>query len=125
MARNACMFMQYGPMAQAGCEVIIYQDRQWVGDPRLGAFIVSVDGQVAGKVPVQGDLHVEVAPGRHRVSVRHAFSWLRSSPIEIEVDDGVGVRLKADISRQLSIPSRMAVAVGQPHRFLHLEEERQ
>jgi hypothetical protein len=108
-------------MAHDGSELIIYQDRQWVGDPRLGVFIASVDSQIAGKVPVQGELHVDVPPGPHQVSVRHAFSWLCSSPVEVMVEHGGGVRLRADIPRRVGFLKRMAVAIGKPHQFLQLE----
>jgi hypothetical protein len=86
--------------------VVVFQDRMWFGDPRLGAFVVYVDGKRAGVAPVQGQLTVAVTPGVHRVRVRQW--WYRSPLVEVAVAEREVVRLRADIPRSTAFPARMA-----------------
>ena len=50
--------------------VVVFQDRYWFGDHRLGAFVLSVDGRRIGVARVQGSLAVSVQPGHHALRTR-------------------------------------------------------
>jgi hypothetical protein len=77
--------------------VVLFQDREWFGDPRPGAFSVSIAGNRVGKLPVRDALTVPVSPGRHVVGIRQW--WYRSPPLTVDVEQGGTVRLRGDVSR--------------------------
>jgi hypothetical protein len=101
--------------------VLVFQDRQWFGDPRLGAFIVTVDGRRVGVAPVRGRLVVRVQPGVHTLRIRQR--WYRSPGIELTVAEGATVRLQADIPKHLGFAKRMARFMFKPSCALMLTRD--
>ncbi len=91
----------------------------WAGDPRLGAFVVSVDGNRIGVAPVQGESSSEVSAGRHTVRIRQW--WFRSPSVQVDVASGQVVRLRADNDRSVGVPRRMGRMFVHPFRSLTLE----
>lgn len=105
----------------ASGKVVVFQDRDWaITDPRLGAFVVSVDGnRPSGVAPVRGETSVEVPPGRHTVRIRQW--WYRSPQVEVNIGPGQVVRLRADIDRSVGVIRRMGRMLVRPFRSLTLE----
>jgi hypothetical protein len=110
-------------MDQAGGDgrLVIFQNRQWAGDPRLGAFIAKVDDRTVGKVAVQSQLSISLPAGTHTIYVRQAFSWLESSPIVVDIDSGSIVRFKVGIPVHVAFPVRFGRALLKPRSFILLE----
>lgn len=54
-------------MDAEGGAIVVLQDRTWFGDPRLGAFVVYIDGRRVGVAPVLGEVTVPASPGPHTV----------------------------------------------------------
>lgn len=100
--------------------MIVFQDRTWFGEPRMGAFTVYLDGAKAGMAPVQSAIELRVAPGRH--SIRVGQSWFRSPQMLLDLATGSSVRLKADIPRDIPLLPRMARFAVHPRRCLVLVE---
>lgn len=110
------------------CEVastlVIFQDRQWAGDPRLGSFTVNIDGesgldgQTVGKVTVRGELALRVPPGCHGVRVRQL--WYSSPWLDVDIPPGQTVRLRADVDKTGGAVRRVARALVRPCRYLAL-----
>jgi hypothetical protein len=103
-----------------GARVIVFQDRTWFGDPRMGAFTVYLDGAKAGVAPVHGEIELRIAPGSH--TIRVGQSWFRSPPIPLDLASGGSVRLKADIPRDIPLLPRLARFAVKPRRCLVLAE---
>jgi hypothetical protein len=93
-------------------------DRQWFGDPRLGTFIVYLDGNRAGMVPPRGQLVLHPAPGRHVLRARQW--WYLSPRLEIEVGAGTHVDVRVDVIREGTFPFRMLRMIFTPWRGLTL-----
>ena len=91
----------HGPMErpQGQTLIIVFQDRSWFGDPRLGAFVLSIDGRRAGVVRVQDSLTVSLQPGQHALRIRQW--WYRSPAVSLDVSAAQQVRLRADIDRTM------------------------
>jgi hypothetical protein len=93
-------------------------DRTWFGEPRLGAFVVSLDGKRAGTLPPRGQLVLHCAAGRH---VLRARQWWYSSPrLEIELSAGSHADVRVDVIREGAFPSRMLRMIFTPWRALTL-----
>lgn len=103
----------------ATSRVIVFQDRRWFLDPRLGAVAVFVDGHREGVAPVDGELVVRVAPGEHVVRIR-AWWWYRSPVVAVTVADGQGLRLRADVPQELGMLARFTRCLFSPWRCLTL-----
>lgn len=99
--------------------IVVFQDREWFGDPRLGAFVMSVDGKRVGRVALHGECACQVMPGQHTVRVRQW--WFRSPPVRVNVTSGSTARLRADIPLSLSFFRRMAKGLFAPGKCLTLE----
>jgi hypothetical protein len=99
--------------------LVVLQDRQWVGDPRLGGFNVSVNGRRVGKAPVQGRLVVPVSPGPNTVRIRQW--WFRSPPVTLDIASDATVRLRGDIPRSMGFSARMFKFLISPGSALVLE----
>jgi len=80
--------------SDSGTRIEVFQDRQWAGDPRLGAFTLYLDGARAGLVRPLSKISVDVELGLHSLNTRQW--WYRSPVITVEVEPGEVVRLKAD-----------------------------
>lgn len=100
--------------------VVVFQDRTWFGDPRMGAFIVFLDGARVGVAPVQGQLELHVSPGLH--SLRIGQSWFRSPRVNFDLGPGCHARFKADIPREVGLLPRFAKFAVAPRRCLVLQE---
>ncbi len=94
--------------------IVVFQDRVWLADPKLGAFVVYVDRKRVGVAPVMGESAVAVTPGAHTVRVRQWY--YRSPAVQVAVESGATVRLRADV------PSGRGIArmVFTPWRCLNL-----
>jgi hypothetical protein len=99
--------------------LVVFQDREWFGDPRLAAFNVTVDGHGKGKARLKSELVVPLPSGTHTVRIRQW--WYRSPPLSIELPAGATLRLKADIASSRPLLSRFAKMVFQPGTSLVLE----
>lgn len=82
---------------QGQSSIMVFQDRAWFGDPRLGAFVLSIDGRRAGVVRVQDSLTVSLQPGQHALRIRQW--WYRSPAVSLDISAAQHVRLRADIDR--------------------------
>ena len=98
----------------ANAAIVVGTNRRWYGDPRLGTFVVFVDGKKAGAVPPEGSLRIPCAAGSHRVSARQW--WYRSRPYELVAAPGTTTRLEVDVIRRGSIPRRMLTLMFTPWR---------
>jgi hypothetical protein len=85
---------------EANASVTVFQERSWFGDPRLGAFVLSIDGKRAGVVRLQDSLTVAIQPGPHTFRIRQW--WYQSPAVNLDVSLDHSMRLKADIDRSLS-----------------------
>jgi hypothetical protein len=103
--------------------VVFVQDRQWFGNPRLGAFVASLDGERVGVVGVRGSLRVHVPSGRHVARVRQW--WYRSPPMTLEVRSRETLTLKADVDRSRGLMRAMARSMFMPWKALTLSPQRQ
>jgi len=74
--------------------ITVVNDYRWIGDPRLGAVSVYVDGRQAGVAPLRGRLDLDVPSGRHQVRVRHR--WYLSPRVIVEVRPGAVSVVRAD-----------------------------
>lgn len=106
-------------MDAEGGAIVVFQDRTWFGDPKLGAFAVYVDGCRVGVAPVLGEVVVPTGPGPHTVRVRQW--WLASPPVDVVVEPGTSVRLRCDIPRSEGAFVRMGKAVLSPRHSLALD----
>jgi hypothetical protein len=106
--------------AESDGTIEVLNKYQWVGDPRLGRFRVSIDGKAAGFAPLEGSLQTMVAPGSHtaRISFRR---WYRSRSVEVDVPDGSTVVLEGDIDRSVSVLRRMVEMLFRPQSCLVLK----
>lgn len=100
-------------------EIVVTSDRAWFGDPRLGSYVVYVDGSRVGVLRPRGRVSSSVAAGSHRVRVRQ---WYYLSPtLDVAVGEHETVVLQADMrDRQRSVFRRMAAFMFQPWRSLVL-----
>jgi hypothetical protein len=99
--------------------IVVFQERDWFGDPRLGAFTVSVDRKQVGRVAVNGSSTFPVSAGTHTVRIRQW--WYRSPSITLNVPSGADARLRADVPRSLSFLRRMGRFLFAPSACLVLE----
>lgn len=88
--------------------------RPWIGDPRLGTFVVYLDGKRAGVLPPLGSLRIQCAPGRHRLTARQW--WYRSRPFELDLAANTEVRLTVDVVRDGSLLRRILLLMLMPWR---------
>jgi hypothetical protein len=98
--------------------ITVFQHRSWYGDPKLGRFVLSVDGRKVGVVPVQESVSVRVAPGRYGLRIRQW--WYRSPVTSVKIDPGQTCRLEADVDRGAGSFRRVATLVFAPWRALTL-----
>ena len=108
-------------MATSAATITVFQDRQWVGVSRLGAFVVAIDGRGIGVAPVLGTISTEVPPGSHVVRIRQW--WFRSPPLAVELHGGDHVRIRADIDRSVGAVRRTAKWLIAPNKALTLERD--
>ncbi len=102
-----------------GSWLLVVNDYQWIGNPRLGAFSVYVDGRLAGIAPLGEDLNVQVDPGRHTVRVRGW--WYLSPRTQVDVKPGETARFSADIPQGKPFWRRMGRAIFDPFHSLSLK----
>jgi len=100
------------------CRVVVHNRYHWMGDPRLGRYVVYVDGKRRGVAPISGSLTAAVQAGPHRVRVR--LWWYLSPSLHIQADPGETVELDADIPRVLPLPGRMVQGLVKPWRWQSL-----
>jgi hypothetical protein len=100
--------------------ISVFQDRPWVGNPRLGAFVVVLDGHRVGTVAIHDNLVISVSPGEHAVRIRQW--WFRSSPLTVKVEQSSVLHLRADIPRSLGLFARFARFLFSPSTALVLDQ---
>ena len=105
-------------MDDRNATVIVSTDRKWVGDPRLGTFVVYLDGTRAGSVPPRGQLVLRCATGRHVLRARQW--WYLSPRLEIELSAGSDADVRVDVIREGGFPSRILRMVFTPWQGLTL-----
>lgn len=84
-------------IAQSVGHVEISQDRDWFGPPRRGAFAVYVDGSHFGTLAIKSTIRMTLPIGPHRLRIRQFY--FMSPTVNINVESGQTLRLKADIPR--------------------------
>ena len=104
--------------ADTGGVLVVFQDRKWVGDLRLGAFTVAIDGVRTGVARVQGEVSAQVSPGRHTVRIRQW--WYRSPSVDVDVPEGQTVRMRADVDMSVGRARRVGRMLLRPSRSLTL-----
>lgn len=77
--------------------VEISQDRDWFGPPRRAAFAVYVDGSHFGTLAIKSTIRMTLPIGPHRLRIRQFY--FMSPTVNINVESGQTLRLKADIPR--------------------------
>jgi len=87
----------FGKVTQAVGQVEISQDRDWFGPPRRGAFAVYVDGSRFGTLAVKSTIRMTLPTGAHRLRIRQFY--FMSPTVNVNVESGQTLRLKADIPR--------------------------
>jgi len=97
----------------------VFQDRKWLGNPRLGSFVVYIDRKRAGVAAVGGELASGVAKGRDEVRIRQW--WYRSQTIEVTIEGDEVLRLRGDIPRSMGFMRRMVQATFRRSSPLVLE----
>jgi hypothetical protein len=78
----------------------------WVLNPRQGRIKAYVDSKSIGCAPLDGSVRAAVGPGKHMVRAR--LWWFLSPAVQVDVDAGQTVILKADIPRDHSLIRRMS-----------------
>ena len=101
-----------------GCEIVVENRRDWFGNPRLGAFVVYVDGKRAGAIQSSQVLRSPCTPGRHVVRIRQW--WFGSPSIAVETGSAGSVHLFADGPITGGFVSRFVTAIFSPGRALRL-----
>lgn len=101
--------------------IVVENSRDWFGNQRQGAFVVSVDGERVGIALPRERVSHTCAPGAHSVRIRQW--WYRSAPTAVEVIAGEPTVLKGDIPRDRSVLGRMALLMFRPSRSLALTPE--
>jgi hypothetical protein len=94
----------------------------WWGDPWLGRYRVTVDGNTAGRLEVGGTLLIPCSPGSHSVRVR-LWRVFWSPALTIEAAPGDTVRLKAYLDKSKSFVRRYWEALAHSDRLLTIEAE--
>jgi len=95
-AVRAAVLQEPWPVMSPGqARIAVFQDRAWFGDPRLGAFVLYLDGVRAGTVPVLGSYSTLLDAGNHSVRIRQW--WYRSRTLSVVIADGETLRLRADV----------------------------
>jgi hypothetical protein len=84
-------------ITQSVGHVEISQDRDWFGPPRRGAFAVYVDGSHFGTLATKSTIRMTLPIGPHRLRIRQFY--FMSPTVNINVESGQTLRLKADIPR--------------------------
>ena len=79
--------------------IVVANDYQWIGDPRVVGFTVYVNRRRAGVAPLGEALSAQVDPGTHVVRVR--LWWFLSPRVTVSVNPGETVRFSADRPRTL------------------------
>lgn len=93
--------------------IVVSTARRWYGYPRLGTFVVYLDGARVGTVPPEGSLCVPCSSGRYQVRTRQW--WYRSPPFEVVSEPGRTLHLMVDIVRS-SLIRRMLTLMFAPWR---------
>jgi hypothetical protein len=106
------------PVEDARSTIVVENARKWLGDQRLGAFHVALDGKKAGVAFPGERLDVACAAGPHTVRIRQW--WYRSQPVPVDVKAGEEVCLVADAPRDGNVMVRMAKLIFRPSRSLTL-----
>jgi hypothetical protein len=88
---------EFSESTQLVGHVEIFQDRDWLGDPRMAAFTVYVDGSRFGKLALKSTIRFTLPEGVHRLRIRQFY--FMSPTVTINVVSGQILRLKADIPR--------------------------
>lgn len=101
-------------------EIVFTSDRQWVGDPRFGSYVMYLDGRRAGVLRPRDRVAIPCESGPHRIRVRQ---WYYLSPtLDVNVAENESVVVQADLQdRQRSFLRRMATLMFRPWRGLSLQ----
>jgi hypothetical protein len=92
-ARNTADLWGMGPW-----ELVVWQDRVWLGEPRLARITIYLDGGRIGSVLPGERVHLQVPPGSHSVRVRQW--WYMSSRVTVDPAAGtVVIRVSKPMDR--------------------------
>lgn len=107
------------PVVMQESTIALTTPRAWIGDPRLGTFVVYLDRKRAGALGPQGSLRLQCAAGVHRVTARQW--WYMSRPFELDLAPDREVRLTVDIRRDGSLLRRILLLMMMPWRAVTVE----
>jgi hypothetical protein len=100
-------------------EVVVVNDYPWIGDSRLGAFVVSIDRRRVGLAPIESAVRWQVTPGTHSVRIR-MWRYYASPSRTVEVLPGSRAVLRAN-KPQGSVPRAVLLLALRPFSALSLE----
>jgi hypothetical protein len=75
-------------MVESQAEIVVVNDYEWIGNPRLGAFSVRIDGRRVGVSPLSGRGTFPVSAGTHSIRARFAYYYFMSPTSFVEVPPG-------------------------------------
>ena len=110
------------PAVMQESTIALTTPRAWIGDPRLGTFVVYLDGKRAGALGPKGSLRLQCAAGLHRVTARQW--WYISRPLEVDLAPEREVRLTIDIVRDGSFLRRILLLMVMPWRAVTVQARR-
>jgi hypothetical protein len=100
--------------------VSIYNDYDWILDPKLAKFIVLVDGKKLGKVTVGQWLDLSLPAGSHVFRIK-LWKWFMSPRLELHLTPGAKVSIRAGHDRTMSVVQRLKLAYVHPRTLFILE----
>jgi hypothetical protein len=105
-------------MTEPQAEIVVVNDYPWIGDARLGAFVVWIDRHRVGFAPIEGALRWPIAPGMHTVRIR-MWHYYGSPSRTVEVPPGGRAVLRANKPEGSAVRA-MALLAFRPLRALSL-----
>jgi hypothetical protein len=104
--------------AVPGSSIEIFTNRDWYADPRLGEYIVYLDGHNVGRVHRPGRLLIPCESGDHVLRVRQW--WYLSARHPFRIHDGERLSIEADLTHRDSLLRRFLQLMFVPWRGLSL-----
>jgi hypothetical protein len=95
-------------------QIAVSTPRSWVGDQRLGTFVLYLDRKRVGALAPQGAVRLSCSAGKHELIARQW--WYRSRPFKFDLASDQELRLVVDLVREGSLPRRILFLMVMPWR---------